>query len=153
MSTGDSTLRDPFGHERPKRRRHLCRDCSILHISFMMIFSLLLLLGCTRNSSLAEGFSSRQVFRQCSSLKRESFLTTPRGRSSLSSTVETDAGPALEVISQQNWDLLSSRGKEALSKLILHDKSSGQNGQQHVYENWPDAGVDDEGKVQLAEQV
>lgn len=67
--------------------------------------------------------------------------------------METDVGPALEVISQHNWDLLSSRGKAALSKLILHDKSSGQNGQQHVYENWPDAGVDDEGKIQLAEQV
>lgn len=73
--------------------------------------------------------------------------------SSTSSSLEPDVGPALEVISQDNWDLLSDRGKAALSRLILYDMSSGHNGQKHVYGDWPDAGVDDAEKIALAEQV
>lgn len=67
--------------------------------------------------------------------------------------MQSDIGPALEVISQENWDLLSERGKAALSRLILYDMTSGHNGQRHVYGDWPEAGVDDEGKIALAEQV
>lgn len=73
---------------------------------------------------------------------------------SLSSTAtEVDIGPSLDVISQSNWDLLSDRGKAALSKLILYDMSSGHDGQKHVYANWPEVGVDDDEKRMLAEQV
>ena len=70
-----------------------------------------------------------------------------------STSVEADVGPALEVISQSNWDLLSDRGKAALSRLILYDLTSGHHGQKHVYGDWPEAGVEDEGKKMLAEQV
>ena len=75
--------------------------------------------------------------------------------SSLSSSTatEVDIGPSLDVISQSNWDLLSDRGRAALSKLILYDMSSGHDGQQHVYANWPEVGVDDDEKRMLAEQV
>lgn len=102
---------------------------------------------------LANGFTATHL--------RPSFL--PRGgsldsnvKSTLSSTgsaVEVDIGPALEVISQGNWDLLSDRGKAALSRLILYDMSSGNDGQKHVYGDWPEAGVEDDEKRMLAEQV
>lgn len=67
--------------------------------------------------------------------------------------MESDVGPSLDIITQSNWDLLSSRGKAALSRLILYDVSSGHHGQSHVYGEWPDVGVDDEEKIALAEQV
>ncbi|KAL7541053.1 hypothetical protein ACHAXR_012370 [Thalassiosira sp. AJA248-18] len=73
--------------------------------------------------------------------------------SSTSATVESDIGPALEVITQQNWDLLSARGKAALSRLILYDITSGHHGQKHVYGDWPEAGEMDEEKKMLAEQI
>ena len=69
-----------------------------------------------------------------------------------SATVETNV-EALEVISQGNWDLLSDRGKAALSRLIAYDASSGNNGQKHVYGEWPEVGTNDEEKQMLAEQV
>lgn len=94
--------------------------------------------------------------------KHPSFLQ-PRGgdtsSSSLSSTTSTetsidiDIGPSLDVISTSNWELLSDRGKAAISKLILYDMSSGHHGQKHVYGDWPEVGVDDEEKRMLAEQV
>lgn len=59
----------------------------------------------------------------------------------------------MEVISQANWDLLSDRGKAALSRLVLYDISSGHHGQKHVYDDWPEAGVDDEEKKVLADQI
>eukprot|EP00584_Thalassiosira_punctigera_P027924 CAMPEP_0172576630 /NCGR_PEP_ID=MMETSP1067-20121228/137818_1 /TAXON_ID=265564 ORGANISM="Thalassiosira punctigera, Strain Tpunct2005C2" /NCGR_SAMPLE_ID=MMETSP1067 /ASSEMBLY_ACC=CAM_ASM_000444 /LENGTH=750 /DNA_ID=CAMNT_0013369305 /DNA_START=706 /DNA_END=2958 /DNA_ORIENTATION=- len=78
------------------------------------------------------------------------------GATALSSTltsVESDVGPALEVVSQSNWDLLSDRGRAALSRLILYDLSSGHNGQRHVYGDWPEAGAEDDGKRTLADQI
>jgi len=67
---------------------------------------------------------------------------------SLASTaVETD------VISETNWGILSERGSAALKRLISFDVSSGGNSQQHVYADWPESGVDDEDKIQLAEQI
>ena len=56
-----------------------------------------------------------------------------------------------EYISQDNWDLLSDRGKDAISNLIHGDE--GVNAQSHVYANWPEKGTDDEGKVSVTEQV
>lgn len=73
------------------------------------------------------------------------------GCSSLSATAVDETLTVREYISEENWALLSSRGKAALSKLICSDV--GINGQKHVYDEWPEAGTDDEGKIQLAEQV
>ncbi len=67
------------------------------------------------------------------------------------STTEGCPEKVAEFISQENWELLSARGKQALANLIIGDE--GVNAQEHVYKDWPEAGVSDEGKVQLTEQV
>jgi hypothetical protein len=54
-------------------------------------------------------------------------------------------------VSTENLQLLSERGRKALLALIEHDSST--LAQTHVYGNWPEVGVDDEGKKQLTEQV
>lgn len=56
-----------------------------------------------------------------------------------------------EYITQDNWDLLSERGRVSLSNLIHGDAEI--QAQKHVYSNWPDRGIDDEGKQKLSEQV
>jgi len=56
-----------------------------------------------------------------------------------------------QYVSSDNWSLLSARGKQALANLITGDEGIGA--QEHVYKDWPEAGVDDEGKVQLTEQL
>lgn len=103
---------------------------------------------------LANGFSATHLNLRPSFLPRGGSLDTKKSvLSSSNSAVEADIGPALEVISQNNWDLLSDRGKAALSRLILYDMSNGNDGQKHVYGDWPEAGVEDEEKRMLAEQV
>lgn len=56
-----------------------------------------------------------------------------------------------KYISQENWELLSARGRVALSKLIASD--DGINAQKHVYADWPEKGTEDDDKVKLVEQV
>jgi hypothetical protein len=105
---------------------------------------------------LANGFTaSHNLNLRPSFLPRGGSLDNSKSALSLSGSaaIEADVGPALEVISQGNWDLLSDRGKAALSRLILYDMSSGNDGQKHVYGDWPEAGVQDEEKRMLAEQV
>jgi len=113
--------------------------------------------NCHRSSSSSSlSFLSKQ---QHTLQSDHATFLLPRGGDTLSTTslsstaTEVDIGPSLDVISQSNWDLLSDRGKAALSKLILYDMSSGHDGQKHVYANWPDVGVDDDEKRMLAEQV
>lgn len=105
---------------------------------------------------LADGFTLRPSFYQRSTFLLPRGGTQDNGKTALSSgpaVMEADVGPALEVISQDNWDLLSNRGKAALSRLILYDMTSGHDGQRHVYGGWPEAGVQDDEKKKLAEQV
>lgn len=92
------------------------------------------------------------------SIARGGAITTPPSTSSsvLSATVDdavTDTCPetVVQYISAENWSLLSARGKQALTNLIVGDEGIGA--QEHVYKGWPEAGVDDEGKVSLTEQV
>lgn len=71
----------------------------------------------------------------------------------LSATVsesDTEVASQPKEISSENWSLLSGRGKEALSKLIESDVEGAQ---EHVYGDWPEAGSEDDGKVQLVEQL
>jgi hypothetical protein len=68
-----------------------------------------------------------------------------------STTSSSLTDTAAEVMSPANWELLSSRGKSALLRLIEHDLDHQH--QTHVYGNWPEVGVEDEEKRMLAEQV
>ena len=68
-----------------------------------------------------------------------------------STTSSSSTDTAAEVMSPANWELLSSRGKSALLRLIEHDLDHQH--QTHVYGNWPEVGVEDEEKRMLAEQV
>ena len=63
---------------------------------------------------------------------------------SLSAAVTSD------LVTEENLQVLSERGRTSLLNLIEHDTDGAQT---HVYGNWPAAGVDDEGKKRLAEQV
>lgn len=66
----------------------------------------------------------------------------------VASDAETSSQPA---VSQENLELLSERGREAILNLLKFDASDGA--QKHVYSDWPEAGVEDEGKFRLAEQL
>jgi hypothetical protein len=141
----------------------------MVNLSYAAQLLPLLLLSPTRSSSenknsvvLANGFSASPNLKLRPTFHRQSAFLLPRGgsqensKSALSAgsaAIESDVGPALEVLTQANWDLLSDRAKAALSRLILYDMSSGNDGQRHVYAEWPEAGVQDEEKQKLGEQV
>jgi hypothetical protein len=55
-----------------------------------------------------------------------------------------------DVVTEENLQVLSERGRRSLLNLVEHDTDGAQ---AHVYGSWPAAGVDDEGKKRLAEQV
>jgi hypothetical protein len=67
-----------------------------------------------------------------------------------STNQNTDVVSITDYITIENLSLLSGRGRAAIENLIQHDKSGVQ---QHVYSNWPDSGIDDDGKRKLCEQV
>jgi hypothetical protein len=105
----------------------------------------------TRSSSTSSGPSIDHK-------QASAFLSNRGGASSVDSslsatTEETSSTDAIvsSFISQENWDLLSPRGQTAMANLIKGDVGIGS--QEHVYANWPAKGIDDEGKVKLAEQV
>jgi hypothetical protein len=54
------------------------------------------------------------------------------------------------TISSENLELLSERGRKAILRLIEEDTDGAQ---RHVYAEWPEPGTEDEGKIQLADQV
>jgi len=56
------------------------------------------------------------------------------------------------AVSVENFSLLSERGRKALEALIAFDEENNK-AQSHVYQDWPEPGVEDEGKKQLAEQL
>jgi hypothetical protein len=58
-----------------------------------------------------------------------------------------------DYISSDNLALLSPRGQQVLERLILYDVTTGTGAQQHVYMDWPDVGVEDDGKRALTEQL
>lgn len=66
----------------------------------------------------------------------------------LNSSVDS-ATPAAAVTSE-NLELLSERGRKTILSLIEHDVDGIQ---KHVYGDWPESGIEDEGKKLLAEQV
>jgi len=64
---------------------------------------------------------------------------------SLSASVTTNA------VTEANLSVLSERGRSAIQKLMQYDQE--EKAQAHVYGGWPEAGTEDDGKSQLAEQV
>lgn len=68
------------------------------------------------------------------------------------STVTETSSIISNFITDDNFSLLSERGKKAITNLIQHDNQY-ENVQKHVYSNWPEHGIDDDGKRKLAEQV
>ena len=134
----------------------------------MKLQSALALLICATNHSYGNAFASNPIafsrdLTQTSSSSTvaatatTAFLSSNQRGGALSSTVDDDVETSsypekvAEYISEGNWALLSARGKQALVNLINGD--DGVNAQEHVYKDWPEAGVEDEGKVKLAEQV
>eukprot|EP00956_Cyclotella_meneghiniana_P016065 scaffold25134_cov43-Cyclotella_meneghiniana.AAC.1 len=74
--------------------------------------------------------------------------------SSTTTTTTAEEINALSVISSDNWEILSERGAEALRRLILFDSNAEGGGvQRHVYGDWPERGVEDEEKREIAEQI
>lgn len=111
--------------------------------------------GSSNVIALASGFSISSPFITRGGADHE--LSKAISSSSLQSTTMTatptsDEIDALQVISQDNWELLSERGAAALRRLILHDVVGG-GAQRHVYGDWPERGVEDEEKRGIAEQV
>ena len=72
-----------------------------------------------------------------------------RLKSSVDSTATTSSAVPAAVTSE-NLELLSERGRKVILSLIEHDVDGFQ---KHVYGDWPESGIEDEGKKLLAEQV
>ena len=68
----------------------------------------------------------------------------PTSSSPLSAAVTSD------LVTQENLQVLSVRGRQSIQSLLEHDTDGAQ---AHVYGSWPAPGTDDEGKQKLAEQV
>jgi hypothetical protein len=121
--------------------------------------------------ALAGGFALPPRSSSSSSSARRRPIATTRGgggeseasspsstclSSSVEEAMETSTSPpphppSSRVVSASNWELLSRRGQVALSRLMEHDAE--YQSQVHVYGDWPDVGIDDDGKRDLAEQV
>lgn len=59
----------------------------------------------------------------------------------------------IDVVSKENLALLSERGRASLLRFIQNDNEVFEQANRHVYSNWPEAGIEDEGKVRLTEQM
>jgi hypothetical protein len=82
--------------------------------------------------------------------------TSRPGSVAVSSSVSSSATTDFAVVTSENLALLSERGRKAIENLVQHDRkvdSDVSPAQMHVYGNWPQAGIEDEGKRRLAEQV
>eukprot|EP00980_Cylindrotheca_fusiformis_P005582 scaffold1184_cov132-Cylindrotheca_fusiformis.AAC.3 len=84
-----------------------------------------------------------------SSSKRLPFLYRggQKTNSILSATVQS---PSQSAVSDANLELLPTRGREAILSLIENDVNGSQS---HVYGDWPEAGVQDDDKIRLSEQL
>lgn len=58
--------------------------------------------------------------------------------------------PSQSMVSTENLEVLSERGRAAVQSLIDDDVNSSQS---HVYGDWPEPGTQDEDKKRLSEQV
>ena len=79
-----------------------------------------------------------------------SLSSTSLSTSTVSENETTCDELVTDFVSKENLEVLSTRGKTALTNLIQGDIDRAQT---HVYANWPPAGEDDEEKIKLCEQV
>ena len=73
-----------------------------------------------------------------------------RGGSDSRSKLSAVQSPSQSMISTENLELLSERGRAAVMRLIENDIDASQ---RHVYGGWPEPGTQDEDKKRLSEQV
>jgi UDP-sugar pyrophosphorylase len=126
-----------------------------MKVQFTSAFTLLLL---NASASSFGAHSPKSIHRESSRSWSSTGLTfvsggavgNTFGTAKLKASVESDATCTNTAISLENLELLSERGKNAILSLIQHDVDGAQ---EHVYGDWPEAGVEDEGKKLLAEQV
>jgi hypothetical protein len=129
---------------------------SKMRFSFAAIFALVFLEASV--SSFGTSASARNTANRYK-YPRTTFIAnkvtfTPRGGSSqsteLSGSIDGTTTTQEQIVTAANLDLLSERGREVILRLIENDPKGYQ---KHVYGNWPDAGVEDDGKKRLADQV
>jgi len=77
-------------------------------------------------------------------------ITLPASTLDSSSDTSATIKSGLDAVSPENLKLLSERGRISLTRLISND-IDGTN--RHVYADWPEAGTEDKGKIDLAEQL
>ena len=109
-------------------------------------------------SALSFGANSPKNIQWGSSRSSSSFgitfvsggATTSTVGSKSRASVGGDATCLSAAVTPENLELLSERGRNAILSLIEHDVDGAQ---EHVYGDWPEAGVEDDGKKLLVEQV
>ena len=126
-----------------------------MKFQFTSAFTLLLL---NASASSFGSNSPRKIHQQSSRSWSSTGITFVSGGaipsstfgSKLNSAVESDGSCIKSAISAENLELLSERGRNTIVSLMENDADGAQ---EHVYRNWPEAGVEDEGKKLLTEQV
>jgi len=126
-----------------------------MRFQFTAAFTLLLL------NSVASSFGSNNLetihhrsFSSSGSSSRIPFVSRGGNNNIVGTTISrmstsVDCVTAKEI-SSDNLELLSERGRSAILSLIESDKEGFQ---RHVYGNWPESGIEDEGKIHLGEQL
>ena len=134
----------------------------MMRFQFTAIFTLLLLntLASSFGSnnpkkihhrSSSSSYSSRIPFVVSSGGATNHAFGTATTTSSTTTRMSASSAAAVEEeVTSENLELLSERGKNAILSLIESDVDGIQ---RHVYGDWPESGIEDEGKKQLAEQV
>jgi len=134
----------------------------MMRFQFTAIFTLLLLntLASSFGSnnpkkihhrSSSSSYSSRIPFVVSSGGATNHAFGTATTTSSTTTRMSASSAAAVEEeVTSENLELLSERGKNAILSLIESDVDGIQ---RHVYGDWPESGIEDEGKKQLAEQL
>ena len=121
-----------------------------MRFQFTAAFTLLLL------NALASSFGSYcpKKIHPASSFSCSQTPSVSRGGTAfekrLSASVDSASPSVTAEVTSENLELLSERGRNAIVGLIEHDVDGIQ---RHVYGNWPESGIQDEGKRHLADQV
>jgi hypothetical protein len=120
-----------------------------MKFQFSTAFFWLLLNASASSFATPSNYRSKSPKTSTSSSSRLPFLH--RGDSSSTSALLASVESlSKSTLSTANLDLLSERGKNAILSLVENDVNGSQS---HVYGDWPEAGVQDDEKIHLSEQV